>query len=505
MNMITRQISVLCALLIAAPAMFAQGLGSTDIGTKRAEAVAALTTIDENLVGYFPRWKLCEPDVALKLKHVFAINERRPSDEKGEIRITAAPKPIDEPGNPYEILLIQWGRFGPDANKNLVPGQIPDYVTLNAQDIRTKVPELLVQILSGEADAQGYTLDEPRRSYCFFPLETKEEPTEEEVKEMVNFFQPTSRNHAMSISAFEQALKLGQGPGQVWLYGQLGTDAIGLPFWTSGEGRIVLRLIPIANENTRNNAAMPSLLALRLGMAYRIQAGVDGQNQLLDFVAPRKMDAGPGGKVVAGFDFNVPTMEEFGISFNAELPLKGLGINNTVSNLETYVPYETVIFDTPEVGEYADSTIYLNRASGQVALFYNWWPDRGDPSNFFRFDLGINYNEVQQAALLRLEPGVETYALVNDARGLELFHPTEALDWVYAKVEYFNQSGRPFGISAQFSNQYLMGRVFVPIIGSWLYLEAKYSTNMRSEEQINLRPFDFNSFFMISPVIRFRI
>ncbi len=504
--MTNRLLSILLVLAIGSLHLAAQGLGSADMRTKRADAVEALTTIDENLVSYFPRWKLCEPDLTLKLKHIFKVNELRPSDEGGVIRITAAPKSIDEPDKEYDVLLIQWGSFHADANMNMAPGQMPDYVTLNAQDIRTKIPQRLADILSGRLDGQGYDHNKMVRSYCFHPLDTKQEPTQEEVREMVNFFQPTAHNHAMSISAFEQALKLGQGPSQVWLYAQLGTDAVGLPFWTSGEGRIVLRMIPIGNENYENNSALPSILALRLGFGYRIAAGLEGQNQLLDFIAPRKMDAGPGGKVVAGFDFNFPGMEEFGLTFNAELPLKGLGVNNEIGNLEDYVPYETIIFDTPDQGAYADSTVYLLRATGQVSLFYNWWPDKASVNHFFRFDLGMNYNEIQQTALLRKDPLTpNTYALVDDAKGLELYHPVEALDWIYAKIEYFNQSGRPFGISAQYSNQILTSRVFVPLIGSWLYLEAKYSKNLRSPEQLELRPFDFNSFFMISPVLRFSI
>ncbi|MFZ9869741.1 MAG: hypothetical protein ACO3E0_01150 [Candidatus Kapaibacteriota bacterium] len=487
--------------LVAGTASAQRNLGGTELSAKRDAAMQALTTIDENLVSYFPRWKLCEPDIAVKLKHVFTINERRPANLNGEIRITAAPKSVDEMDKPYDILLIQWGSFHEGANADLAPGQAPDYVTLNAQDIRTRVPERLVNLISGQADAQGYDLDVPARSYCFYPIDPKEMPTQEEVNEMVNFFQPTTKTHAMSISAFEQALKLGQGPGQVWLLSELGTDMVGMPFWTSGEGRVSLRINPIGNKNPNNNRALPSILSLRLGMAYRITGGIEGDNQILDFIAPRLLDAGPGGKAVAGFDFNVPTMEEFGLSFHAELPLQGLGEGTEISNLETYVPYNTLVTDVPPTGRYADSTIYLLRGTGRVSLFYNWWPDRANPDNFFRIDLGMVYSEVQQTALWQRTPGVNTFSLISDARGIQLYHPTEALDWVYAKIEYFNQAGRPFGVSAQIANQILMGRVFVPIVGQWLYLEAKYATNLRTE----LRPFDFNSFFMISPVIRFSI
>lgn len=498
----TKYITLAVVFVALTVSSLAQGLTESEIRQNRNAAISALTTIDENLVGYFPRWKLCEPDLSIKLKHVFKLYNMRPEDERGEIRITAAPKPLDDPAKPFDLLLIQWGRFSNSESAVSPTGSAPLYVTLNSQDIRSKLPPSLRDVLSGAKDMQGYEPEFPTRSYCYFALETRDEPTEEEIREMVNFFQPTSKNHAITISVFEQALKLGQGGSQTWVNLQLGTDQIGLPFWSSGEGRILVRQIPIPNRNPDNNAALPSILALKLGLGYRVTAGLPGDNAMLNFVASRHLDAGPGGKVVAGFELNMPGMEAFGVGVNAELPLRGLTDNTTFHNIESYFTHQNPFPGRLLEADYMDSTAFLLRNTGQVTAFYNWWPSTSNHSNFFRFDAGINYTEVAEAAILRLDVVEEGLALTRSAKGLRFYKPAEVLDWIYLKAEYFNQSGRPFGMSAQFSNQMLLTRVFVPVVGNWLYLEAKYAQNMRSNKEIAARPFDIQSFFMFSPVIR---
>lgn len=80
------------------------------------------------------------------------------------------------------------------------------------------------------------------------------------------------------------------------------------------------------------------------------------------------------------------------------------------------------------------------------------------------------------------------------------YHPTEVLDWIYSKIEYRNQSTFPFGVSVQYSNQIMLSRLYLPLIGQWLYLDARYSIPLRSENRV----FD-KSVFMISPVLRLNI
>ena len=88
----------------------------------------------------------------------------------------------------------------------------------------------------------------------------------------------------------------------------------------------------------------------------------------------------------------------------------------------------------------------------------------------------------------------------NNNNGIGLFHPTELSDWIYAKIEYRNQKNFPFGISMQYSNNYLLSRVYVPLLGDWLYLDARYAYSTISAERA--RPFDVST-FMLSPVLRF--
>ena len=85
-------------------------------------------------------------------------------------------------------------------------------------------------------------------------------------------------------------------------------------------------------------------------------------------------------------------------------------------------------------------------------------------------------------------------------RNLETFKPHEPMDWLYLKVEYRSQAAFPFGASVQISNQILLGRLYIPLLGNWLYLEGKYSTPLR-----DARPYEIQNFFMISPVLRLTI
>ena len=84
----------------------------------------------------------------------------------------------------------------------------------------------------------------------------------------------------------------------------------------------------------------------------------------------------------------------------------------------------------------------------------------------------------------------------------QLNHPTQFEDWLYARVDYLNQSGYPFGLSAQIANRNLLLSAYVPVIRNWLFLEAKYSSPVLRDKPA---PWEYQSFFMISPVLRFEI
>jgi hypothetical protein len=140
------------------------------------------------------------------------------------------------------------------------------------------------------------------------------------------------------------------------------------------------------------------------------------------------------------------------------------------------------------------------RATGQLTAFYNVWLDPKSPENFFRFDAGINYNEVREVYAYRDTKSAQTKIAFDNMTGLKTYKPSEFGDWIYLKAEYRSQSNYPFGMSMQYSNQILLSKIYLPLIGNWLYVEGKYSTPLR-----NTRPYEIGNFFMISPVLRITI
>ena len=128
-------------------------------------------------------------------------------------------------------------------------------------------------------------------------------------------------------------------------------------------------------------------------------------------------------------------------------------------------------------------------------MFYNWWLDKEKAENYFRFDLGVSYAEVREMALLWDVPA-GAHKITTNATGLNTYKNSEFADWMFAKVEYRNQASYPFGMSLQVSNQIMLGKIYLPIF-SWLYVEGKYATPLRTA-----RVYESENFFMISPVIR---
>jgi hypothetical protein len=228
-------------------------------------------------------------------------------------------------------------------------------------------------------------------------------------------------------------------------------------------------------------------------MGYRLQ---DTSNGALSFLPQRQLNAAYGGKGIFGFDFHAPTHPNLGLTFHVEVPMQGI---DTLKAIErgTYAAYFRENPNSPR-----DPLVVapLLRITGNTGLFYNWWLDDDSYENFMRFDLGINYTEVREVEISQRMNNGSTYTLNDKTEGLTFYHPTEFKDWIYAKIEYRNQSSFPFGLSAQYSNQIFLGRVYLPLIGNWLYLDARYSIPLRSES----RPFE-RSIFMISPVLRLNI
>ena len=78
-------------------------------------AFASLKTIDPGLMPYFPRWKICEPNLQLQITQVFKLDGRSKDNlDSRSITVTAAPLQTKDDSDSddeskYIILLIECG------------------------------------------------------------------------------------------------------------------------------------------------------------------------------------------------------------------------------------------------------------------------------------------------------------------------------------------------------------------------------------------------------------
>lgn len=446
-------------------------VGMTPVSAQSTdEVITALKTIDPEILQYFPRWRVCEPDLQVQIKQTFALMGYDPArlDERN-IVVTSAPMRMDVPeaDRYYDLILVECG------TEKMVAAEIASYMR-----------KLSVR------------LSDPKRPYCYTEIPPTQPPSSPQAAEIINFMEPTNVTHAFTLSAFEQALKIGKSG--FWLKASMGTDQVGYTYWSSGEARVQLQRPLYTNDDAATRRAIPYLINARLGFGYRLTGSLDGEDRLLDFIPGRKLNAGTGGKIVGGLDFHLPMHPQAGISLNMELPLKGINPTDDIDATTYYV------FDignrritAPTYAEDPYGTAALLRSTGQVTLFYNWWFGSKGPENFFRADVGINYAETREVAVFKDTTTGREYLGYEGVTGLNLWKPNEALDWIYAKLEYRNQGSFPFGVSVQYSNQILVGRAYIPVLGDWLYVEGRYSTPLRDPY-----PFEIENFFMVSPVLR---
>lgn len=454
--------------------------------------IDSLTSIDPNIIKYFPRWKVCEPDLLIQLYQTFLYQFDEALLNQQDIEILAAPK--EDPNKPFELLMIKCGE-----------------ATMNSVTIDAKLSSMLIAFLSGEFVYKGYERGYPppsgiaKRDYCFTEIPAEVPVSPDQTAAIIDFLQPTNVTHAFTVSLFEQAVKIGESG--FWLRNKVGTDEVGYAFWSAGEAKTMLQRPLYINKDPESRKAIPYLINAHLGGGYRITSGINSGGAL-SWIQDRTLNAGPGGKFIAGFDFHLPMKPEFGIGMNFELPMQSIDKNSIEEeNYAYYAPDSDVDF-SPNNQDAINGTIVgiapILRATGQIKAFYHLWLNKDvNPENYFRFELGLSYSEVQEAAVYDVQQGQAgrdapiTYLGTNRIEGLQLYKPNEFGDWVYAKIEYRNQDVFPFGASVQYSNQMLLGNVYIPLFGNWFYLEGKYSKLLRGA-----RPYETDDFYMISPVIR---
>ena len=462
---------------IIALGLVAMFLGAGTAITKAQESDSSvyvrLTSIDPELLQYFPRWYVCESDLQAKIFNAFRVlGYRRDRLDQQKIMVTA--QPIANAEDPYEILIVECG-----------------LERMTSQEMSANLPNILSK------------LSERTRQYCYSEIPTTIPASQPQAEAITSFLQPTNVNHSFLLSAFEQSLKLGKSG--FWVTNIMGTDQVGYHFWNAGEAKVLLQRPLYINDDVDSRRAIPYLLNARLGFGYRLTSNPN-ESSILNFIPARKLDAGYGGKFVGGLDFNMPFAPQFGLSINAELPLVPIKSTENIDTT-TYVmnsidvDRDITLDDRYDQNQTLKNTANLIRSTGQVTFFYNLWLDDQKPENFFRFDVGLNYYEVQEAAVIadgnRSYLAADGVVTADGSNGLRLWKPNEFADWVYVKAEYRNQSNSPVGISFQYANQALLAHAYIPLLGQWLYLEGKYSTILR-----DVRPFERGNMFMISPVLR---
>jgi hypothetical protein len=473
--------------------VFAKSLNAQATVIDRQSVIDSLTTIDKNIKKYFPRWKICEPDLMRQIYVTFQYRFPDSVLSQQDIEVLAAPKSF--PDEPYEILLLSCGK-----------------ASLNAHEIDKYVGDMLVGFVSGQVQYtgqnRGYRQDVANRDYCYTDIPQEMPLSSSQAETIKDFLQPTNVDHAFTLSLFEQAMKIGETG--FWLRSKMGNDNVGYHFWSSGEAKFMLQRPLYVNDDSETMTGIPYLINAHLGGAYRITSGLNNDKSLFSWLNNRSLNGTPDGKLIAGIDFHMPFHPYFGISLNAEVPFDELTEETIIkSDYGMYdVQPNTVLFKPgSKYSSQINSVAPVLRATGQLAAFYHWWLDPENPENYFRFDVGLSYSEVREMAYF-VDPGaVDSLTgddldkiTVENVSGLKTYKPNEFGDWLYLKAEYRNQAIFPFGASIQYSNQILLGRIYIPLFGDWFYLEGKYATPLRG-----IRPYEVDNFFMISPVIRLTI
>ncbi len=477
-----RRINLILIVVILVVFAFSNNAIAQQYNTKEQGMIDSLTTLDQDIVKYFPRWKVCEPDLQIHIQSAFlGAGFNRSLLNLSDIEILAAPGSFDVESGNFQILLISCG----DAYMKTF--QVDQYIS---SALRKK--------LTGEISYSG---EGTGRTYCYKDIPVEVPVSTYQAEAILDYLKPTDVSQAFSISLFEQTVKVGKTG--FWLSSKIGNDQIGYQFWSSGEGSIELQRPLYLNKDINTSRAIPYLINAYLGGGYRINNGIDPSGSFLSWVSKRTLNGSQSGCLIAGLDFHLPILPQAGISFQARVPMS----SNTTKSIEVY---KWGMYDlNPEVdyvtedGRYIEAIVPVSNASGHISLFYNWWLDKRNPENYIRFDAGINYSEVEELGFYYEGKGTSNQvAFISNSgiAGLKTYKPSEPLDWLFMKIEYKNQATFPFGASAQLSNNNFLGRIWIPLFGDWFYIEMKYSTPLREA-----RPYEINGFFMISPVLRLTI
>ncbi|MFC2132055.1 hypothetical protein ACFLSQ_11535, partial [Bacteroidota bacterium] len=142
---------------------------------------------------------------------------------------------------PFDILMISCGE-----------------ASMNASELEENLGMLLDYISGQESYASGYSSGMAKRDYCYDEIPPSSPVSKNNVNAIVDFLEPTNVTHSISISLFEQSLKVGES--RFWLKSEIGSDPIGYPFWSSGEAKLLLKRPLYVNQDTKTSRIIPNFI-----------------------------------------------------------------------------------------------------------------------------------------------------------------------------------------------------------------------------------------------------
>lgn len=474
----------------------------------------AFTQIDDRALPFLSRWTVCEAQVQKLIQQFFKTIGKEPGADLAKISILGEPKKNGK----YELYRIQCG--GAIAVKK----EIDDQMLQGMKDL-----------IAAPVGTEG------EESYChdFTAVSAVGGKVSTEIDKKVgvgenNFRMPTGGRQYISLSLFEQFLRVGNT--NWWIQNIIGNDPAGYMFWHAGESKILARRPLIDNYDNNTRRVVPNLLKFHGGVVYRFTDDQSNPNPRFveGLLGRRRMSMGPEPKVAFGMEGNLTLGDDnktsvIGASFNAEIPIQSVNESVSIGDANSYarvgLPNRgrlTFVNPDPNLqflpsGERSDGfkednlVAPLLRHNGQFTLFYTWWLEtegENPPDNIFRVDAGINYTRVEEYALTQRRSDGFVFLNRSNVRsatttspGLQIYEPTTVLDWVYARFEFRNETTFPFGFYAQYSNQILMGGGYFPLAGNWLYLEAKVAFPLREVP----RAYELPVYVSLSPVFRIQI
>lgn len=276
--------------------------------------------------------------------------------------------------------------------------------------------------------------------------------------------------------------------------GELGNPEVGLPFWTSGQGRFLL--------NLRNMIGTES--NFKLGVAFPLDLGKEDAA----IWNARKLSGGWGASLsayFAGIDFfsafNMP------LAFNLTVNPPGVSNSSIIMNgTEMSVTNLGAGVTTVKAGE----TFYR---TSLIAQLYIPTIVQLDFYNFLQFSVGIGVQNVMQSMIPSSLPGTTGKKYYDTRVGgaqEKIFKPDIDPDVAqdirrvsvpftpHIAVEYVNHRASKFGLSAAYDHLFTFGG-WIELIEDRLRLEVGYTTPLIRDA----KPWEPSSFFQITPRIYF--